>query len=1467
MKPITARAVGLAFALCALMGICACVWPQTAYAQDAYAAKPLGATEMLEDGYYLTLLQESNGVSYGDVSGGKIVSLEALPESIQNPVKGNITSWDDAPSPEFCCYTWPALVNSKDEAGNWAFIGDNGEAFAFVADADPANNGADGACFSVTWKKAALMRTSTATSGAGADGGTYVDIKIDFELHNTVYNPDAHTDKAVVQFHNRFDWGFWHFNVMLVDQVITFFNSETGEEFNINGKLDVLGTSMDIGEGFTVKGGISSAVSSTAPVLNTRVPGVSPNPGINANSRWSTVPGSYVYEINEDGWLGYVGAPDIYGTPDAILYRDDTNTPRTSSVHNVDNKYDSAYVFELGGQIFPTDASEEDGYESSVTYTWRSASVAVEMGGASSLEVRQYAVGYEGWPAVDVLSGVGLDGGAIKTLGHNTNNLANPSLDTMPSSGFENGGKKFYTIAFSGLYGTNPGPPQKSVADHEPHGIGDIVDFTIAQRVNTYGDNIFSPYRQFSLYDELDENLSFVSAKVFYVSPSGIENDVTAVAGNLAHDTDTGRVTFTFSKSYLQSKDTGSNIDPRAGMVYQGGRYELRLSARVQSDSQMQLTNTGFASINGEVKATEEVPVLVETARIELSKDVRFENSVGDEAVFSLTVVNTEAGSTAYDVVVQDVALPANMQVKESSLAITGAPSSLDISVVEDNQVREVTVANEASVELSGNAVRAHIPYLPAGVPVTISFAATCAPELAGQTITNTAVATFDNPATGALGRVEAVDKLWVNSAQLSVLKRSDAPEYQIGDIATFTLSIANTTAGSVARNVLISDNTMDDCVLVDFDSIEVTGVPDVVFYPVDGNGAAASEQRDAGWTLTEVGNGFELLIPYLPSDALVTVSYTAECTQDSNGLGTVNTAVVTVDNGVPGSEEVEASTSVWTNEASLTLSKNVAQYENQVGEAVHYTLLLANLASGTVAKDVVVEDVALPEGFNLVEDSISFVGVPETVSFPFDDESEDATELRENACNVEVVEGGFRATIAYLPAGTPASISYDVIPRDAVNGSEIVNAASLTCANSLDSSPATDEALVWINSPTAGLTKMVVDQAESYRPGDIVTYRVALENTATGTVAHDVVISDSFQADGLELIAASVASFDDSGEAIEGAQLEVAEDNSGFTLAVPADLVCTGGNYSIWRERQEEVQEAFNPAGQTQYGGIVVEYQATVTDAALSSDSIANLATAEGANVGTSALDEVSIDIDTDYTSDVVGAPGDGSGDGSGSGLGDGLGDGSGSGSGDGLGDGSGDGSGSGSGSGVGDGLGSGAGGTADGNISDRGVDSLGPGMGDGSGLGSAGSGADGAGLGNGMGGVGSNTDGINGALGPGTGNGSGAGDGSDANTVLGAATGDGSDKNGSNSNTDEGKTASPEGSGTKASPKTSTSSSTKTSGSTANTKSGLTKTGDYLRTHPFVIAIVVSGIVATISWRRSTSQRSRMRRRIRTM
>ncbi|MBQ9069145.1 MAG: DUF11 domain-containing protein, partial [Eggerthellaceae bacterium] len=1052
----------------------------------------------------------------------------------------------------------------------------------------------------------------------------------------------------------------------------------------------------------------------------------------------------------------------------------------------VDNKFNSRRFFTLDGVRYPTDYAPGSLNPNAETYVWRSASIEKNLRGASTIDVRSYAVVYNGWPSdTTTLDATASDAGTIRGIGSGSSNSVNPSLDTVPEGynpEFPNNGVRYYTVAFAGTYGAQPPEPVKTVSDHRARALGEAVTFSISQEVNTYGEDLFTPYQSFVIHDTIDANLDYVSAKLVYTAPeSSKKTDVTAAAGALSYDQSKRMVGYAFSKDYLQASRVGENTDPTSAMVYRGGTYTLEIQAKVKSDAKAQLSNTGFSTINGMEKSTEEVSVVVGAASVDLAKSVKFEHAVGDEATYTIALENPRAGTVARNVHISDK-LPDGLVPVEGSLVSSGVPTDAIVQAVKDNKVVAETVSNSsARAQLEGASLSATIPFLPADKVVTYSLKVKCSEANNGKEFFNTATATIENPSSGSEGSVSATDGLWVNNAVLKVDKQADAFEYGVGDTVSYTVVLRNTAEGTIARDVKIEDATLPPYLKLDPKSVKVTGLPDPVSYPVDGSGVHKAENRtnkhtlatsgngfvvsipylpagapvtvtytatalEAGngketvntvkatcanpldpktkteasdgiwvnavkldvlkradafeyrtgdtvtylltltnngpagtiardvvltddlpdrvafdqgsvhvegvaakvaypvdgkgqhreeeragsYVLTEAGNGFTLRIPYLPSGQTATVTYTATATRDSNGLETFNSATAQPANPLPGSESATSKDGVWTNEAVLALSKEVETYEYQVGSEVRYAVRYRNIAPGTVARDVVMEDVSLPSGMRLQPESIAVEGVPETVAYLADGDGLHSEEQRDNPYKVEVDGNAFAVSHPYLPAGADVTVSYTAVPTEEVNGDEIVNTAKVEASNMLDGIGAEDSAVVWVNTPRLLVTKHALETRVAYKQGDVVTYRIQVDNEAAGTFARNVGIDDLFQVEGMQLLRSSVVVFDAEGSLVDPGAYQVAQRMSDANWSVPTtlNLVSTAGNHGVWEEGARHESEQLNPLGESKQERVFVEFQASVTAAELDGREVTNVAGAWADNAE-KAFDEEAILVD----------------------------------------------------------------------------------------------------------------------------------------------------------------------------------------------------------------------------------------------
>lgn len=723
------------------------------------------------------------------------------------------------------------------------------------------------------------------------------------------------------------------------------------------------------------------------------------------------------------------------------------------------------------------------------------------------------------------------------------------------------------------------GPPVRATptkkVDKQQASVGETLHFTAAQKLPTSSDH----YPSLTFTDKLQAEIDYVA------------NSIKVLDGTTNI---TNRCTTTYTNHTLNV-----SVDPAylKTQTLSGQSLTVEFDAKVVGypDNEYVRNMGTFKMGPWAPLDTTKTETKIDGGKIELAKSVKFEHGINDIATYTLVVSSVGKGP-AKDIVVTDNSLPAEFSIIDGAIQVEGATG--------------------AKTTAKGSHASITIPSLDAGKKATISFKVACPESFNGKEVFNTAQATFSNPTPDAESPVKASDGLWINAAKLDVTKVADAFEYHVGDTATYTVTLINTTPGTIARNVHIDDTDLPDCVEIDTSSITVEGVPASVEYPIDGNGQHKTEQRSNGEVQANVsGNGFTVDIPFLPYNHLVTIVYSATCTRDSNGLESFNSAIATLDNPTPEDEEVVSRDGVWTNNTEFTLAKTVDDYETQVDDTVRYAIEFQNTAAGTVAKDVLIDDVTLPAGLVLQHDSIAVEGVPETVDYPLDGDGENKYEQRENAYKIVPDGNGFSVAIDYLPAGAPIAITYAAIPTEDINGNEIVNTATLRCSNMLDDKVYSADALVWVNTPHLAIEKTVKEKRTLYQPGDTVTYQIHVLNEKIGTYARNITVEDAFETPGMQLNRSSIMVFDGEGATIDGTSVMQTRDTANFTVQTASDLVCTQGNYMRWEQLEEHEQDDLNPLEHEKHTELWIEFQAIVTDADLKGTVMKNVAKAQADN------------------------------------------------------------------------------------------------------------------------------------------------------------------------------------------------------------------------------------------------------------
>lgn len=658
-------------------------------------------------------------------------------------------------------------------------------------------------------------------------------------------------------------------------------------------------------------------------------------------------------------------------------------------------------------------------------------------------------------------------------------------------------------------------------------------------------------------------------------------------------------------------------------------------------------TNGAFFSFDGGLT----LPPIPDEAELSIDKvSDKYVHKVGDSWDYTIKVKNVTDESqavTAENVVVTDT-----------------IPSGLKVNSV---------TTSKGTASHKGNAVTVNVGDLAQDATATVKVNVTALETSNGTRPYNTAKVVAENGSVD--GGWHDDDGNYINSANVQVDKVVDKYEYAVGDKANFTVKVKNTKG--IATNVTVAD-TLPSGMKLDYDSVKISGVPANVSMPVAPKDVTnqlnktlfeKSETKTITATKSKSGdNGWAYKINYLPANATATITFSATAAEAGNGKEQQNVVTATGDNFSKAEDDAE----YYVNTPKLSLSKKYVNpykdkkkdnrcdnefrvFEKETGyEKVQYEVLAKNTApAGTVAKDVVVEDVTLPEGLALNYDSIEISEVSDSgtktfskasggngniikyhvagtadVTNKLNPEHYNETQDKTPVITVEKKGNGFVVKDSLMAGGASLKISYNAnaLENDKVdvNGSEIRNEATATASNlaKVDGKVPTLKAdtTVYINSPRLKIEKKA--DSGDYEVGDNVSYTINVVNTHKGTIARNLVYTDELKTKGVQILTGTIALYDTEGyELREGGTLAGEVDykkqakTDGFTLTTRKHLVVDGNydKYDLAQGKNPETQNAWNPSyvNTKKETLMSIKYDMKITDKALAGKDILNVATA----------------------------------------------------------------------------------------------------------------------------------------------------------------------------------------------------------------------------------------------------------------
>lgn len=507
--------------------------------------------------------------------------------------------------------------------------------------------------------------------------------------------------------------------------------------------------------------------------------------------------------------------------------------------------------------------------------------------------------------------------------------------------------------------------------------VGDHVTFTVDAPMHEQGVNCRWGYHYTSceIVDVLPPEMRYVEGTGRLLDEFGA--DVTHL-GTIAYDGDDSSPTentvrFEFDREVLKTLE----LD---GQHYRFV-FDAELTEYPDSDL-LKVTNNSYVRVNdGDDNPSTPVDVELLEPRFWVDKSADdYEWEVGDVITFTVRYEQTVENAQSRQTVISDN-LPEYLELIAESVVATGvkdlpAPevngNEWSVSFDKFNYGDELVVTYQARVRQSGNGRE---------VVNQASIHAINAPD-------------EDDP-----------EEIWTNTANVKVEKDVDHYEGRVGasdqdpGFFEYTVRVRNTQAGTVANGVVITDDSLPEGMRVgrnangslmitslrqDGSDVTMTwagdraegALADITYRVGESDG---QDPRDGDfehdqvvtvtphWNIDPKGTGWEMHVDHLAHGTELEIVYRAYPEDSVCGWEVGNTAEVTADNSLPDEDEAI----VWVNQPHLTVDKQASNDTFTVNDEILYRVKVVNSTPGTLARDVVISDLAHTAGVELLHDTI----------------------------------------------------------------------------------------------------------------------------------------------------------------------------------------------------------------------------------------------------------------------------------------------------------------------------------------------------------------------------------------------------------------------------------------------------------------------------------------------------------------
>ncbi len=261
---------------------------------------------------------------------------------------------------------------------------------------------------------------------------------------------------------------------------------------------------------------------------------------------------------------------------------------------------------------------------------------------------------------------------------------------------------------------------------------------------------------------------------------------------------------------------------------------------------------------------------------------------------------------------------------------------------------------------------------------------------------------------------------------------------------------------------------------------------------------------------------------------------------ETSTVLNVKNEASTEIDGWLQNTNKVDTDVHLSTEDTpnpqpGLAITKDVNRYEHQVGDIINYTVKVWNTNEKADTAYYWIEDTSLPDTVKLDFSSVKVDGIPEQIY------------TLEQQGNGWLLKSKAKFTLKY---GTVITITYSATALKEGNGTLVDNTAK---AGALGIPEKSDTEQVYINSPKIDVRKTAPQK--KYKVGDVVGYRVEIDNRNPGTFMREISLHDKITTPGMEIKEGTVAVLVGGKDITSQVEVNFNEDSTGFDITTPLNL------------------------------------------------------------------------------------------------------------------------------------------------------------------------------------------------------------------------------------------------------------------------------------------------------------------------